>query len=192
MGRTSYGVRGIRLRGDDKVIGMIVAEPGATLITACEAGYGKRTPLEDYPIKGRGGKGVINIRTEGRNGKVVGVALAREGDDVLFITQTGMLVRTPVAEISSMGRNTQGVRLVNLKEADRLVALEIVSEQDLEKYASEDALRAAITPEPSKNGARAELDGADGRLEDDEEEIDEAVEEDELDETEVDETDDLE
>jgi DNA gyrase subunit A len=84
---------------------------------------------------------VINIRTEGRNGRVVAVALAREGDDALFITQTGMIVRTPVNEISSMGRNTQGVRLVNLKDGDRLVALEIVSEQDLERYASEAAAR---------------------------------------------------
>jgi DNA gyrase subunit A len=155
MGRTSRGVRGIRLRADDKVVGVVVADPAATLITACAAGYGKRTPLEDYPIKGRGGQGVINIRTEGRNGEVVGVALAREGDDVLFITQMGMLVRTPIAEISSMGRNTQGVRLVNLKDGDRLTALEIVSEQDLEKYSAADAIRPARvgTPPP------LELDG---------------------------------
>jgi DNA gyrase subunit A len=137
MGRTTQGVRGIRLRSGDRVVGVVVADPAATLITGCEAGYGKRTPVEDYPVQGRGGQGVINIRTEGRNGDVVGVGLAREGDEVLFITQTGMLVRTPVAEISTMGRNTQGVRLVNLKEGDRLVALEIVSEQDLEKYAAE-------------------------------------------------------
>jgi len=143
------------LRAYDKVVGVVVADPAATLITACAAGYGKRTPLEDYPIKGRGGQGVINIRTEGRNGEVVGVALAREGDDVLFITQMGMLVRTPIAEISSMGRNTQGVRLVNLKDGDRLTALEIVSEQDLEKYSAADAIRPARvgTPPP------LELDG---------------------------------
>ena len=137
MGRTAQGVRGIRLRQGDRVVGVVVADPAATLITGCGAGYGKRTPVEDYPVQGRGGQGVINIRTEGRNGDVVGVGLAREGDEVLFITQTGMLVRTPVSEISTMGRNTQGVRLVNLKEGDRLVALEIVSEQDLEKYAAE-------------------------------------------------------
>jgi DNA gyrase subunit A len=135
MGRTAQGVRGIRLRSGDRLVGVVVADPTATLITGCEAGFGKRTPVEDYPVQGRGGQGVINIRTEGRNGDVVGVGLARDGDECLFITQTGMLVRTPVAEISTMGRNTQGVRLVNLKDADRLVALEIVSEQDLEKYA---------------------------------------------------------
>jgi DNA gyrase subunit A len=173
MGRTSYGVRGIRLLEDDKVVGVVVADPAATLITGCETGYGKRTPLEDYPIKGRGGQGVINIRTEGRNGKVVGVALAREGDDVLFITETGMLVRTPIAEISSMGRNTQGVRLVNLKEGDRLVALEIVSEQDLERYATEDAEQpvrqngpaGAVGEDASTNGAAAWSE--DGQAEDD-------------------------
>jgi DNA gyrase subunit A len=168
MGRTSRGVRGIRLLAEDTVVGVVVADPKATLITGCEAGYGKRTPLEDYPIKGRGGQGVINIRTEGRNGHVVGVALAREGDDVLFITQMGMLVRTPVSEISSMGRNTQGVRLVNLKDGDKLVALEIVSEQDLEKYAAEDAIRPARTgtPVPLELDGK-EMDEGDGEEEDD-------------------------
>jgi DNA gyrase subunit A len=140
MGRTVYGVRGIRLLGDDYVVGLVVAhDSDATVITGCQAGHGKRTSLTDYPIKGRGGQGVINIKTGERNGRVVGVALAKAGDDVLFITQTGMLVRTPVAEISEMGRNTQGVRLVNLKEADQLVALEVVSEDDLERYATEEA-----------------------------------------------------
>jgi DNA gyrase subunit A len=152
MGRTAQGVRGIRLRSGDRVVGVVVADPTATLITGCEAGYGKRTPVEDYPVQGRGGQGVINIRTEGRNGDVVGVGLARDGDEVLFITQTGMLVRTPVAEISTMGRNTQGVRLVNLKEADRLVALEIVSEQDLEKYAAEVPVSQAA-PQTALDGA---------------------------------------
>ncbi len=147
MGRTSYGVRGIRLLGDDYVVGLVVAhDPDATVITGCQAGHGKRTKLEDYPIKGRGGQGVINIKTEGRNGRVVAVALAKPGDDVLFITQTGMLVRTPVSEISEMGRNTQGVRLVNLKDGDRLVALEVVSEGDLERYATEETTRERKRP----------------------------------------------
>jgi DNA gyrase subunit A len=138
MGRTSYGVRGIKLLGEDKVVGVVVAnDENATLITGCENGFGKRTLVSEYPIKGRGGQGVIDIKTTDRNGAVVAVALAREGDDVLFITHTGMLVRTPAADISTIGRNTQGVRLVNLKEGDKLVSLEIVSEADLEKYASE-------------------------------------------------------
>jgi DNA gyrase subunit A len=181
MGRTAQGVRGIRLRPGDRVVGVVVADPTATLITGCAAGYGKRTPAQDYPVQGRGGQGVINIRTEGRNGDVVGVGLARDGDEVLFITQTGMLVRTPVSEISTMGRNTQGVRLVNLKEGDRLVALEIVSEQDLEKYAAETSAASAL-PESAAaaSGAvasDAEADAESAVDEDGEGESDEPAEE---------------
>jgi DNA gyrase subunit A len=139
MGRTARGVRGIRLKGDDRVVGMIVASDNATVLTATGRGYGKRTPLDDYPIKGRGGQGVINIRCSKRNGKVVGVSLCTEGDDVMFITESGMIVRTEVNMISTMGRNTQGVRLVNLKSDDQLVAIEVVSEADIEKYAVEAA-----------------------------------------------------
>ena len=135
MGRTSRGVRGIKLLEGDRVVGMVVADPEAFLLTACEHGHGKRTPITDYPIKGRGGQGVINVRTEGRNGKVVSVKLASEGDDAMFITESGMIVRTSVSEIGTMGRATQGVRLVNLKKEDRLVALEVISEGDLEREA---------------------------------------------------------
>ncbi|MDP6762675.1 MAG: DNA gyrase subunit A [Planctomycetota bacterium] len=135
MGRTARGVRGIRLRGDDRVVGMVVADTQASLLTGTENGHGKRTPVEQYPIKGRGGQGVIDIRTTARNGPVVGVGLCRDGDDVMFITGSGMMVRTPCADLSVMGRNTQGVRLVNLKSDDRLVALDVVCESDLERYA---------------------------------------------------------
>ncbi len=146
MGRTSYGVRGIRLRSEDRVVGMVVArDPEAFLLTACEHGHGKRTRVADYPVKGRGGQGVINIRTEGRNGEVVGIALCKEEDDVMFITQGGMIVRSPVADSRPMGRNTQGVILVDLKEGDRLVGLEVVTSEDLEYYSQNGAL-----PEPSR------------------------------------------
>ncbi|MFN0007449.1 MAG: DNA gyrase subunit A [Planctomycetota bacterium] len=173
MGRSAQGVRGIRLREGDQVVGVVVADPAATLITGCEFGHGKRTPIEDYPVQGRGGQGVINIRSEGRNGEVVGIGLAREGDDVLFITQTGMLVRTPVAEISRIGRNTQGVRLVNLKEGDRLVALEIVSEQDLEKYAEESSGRregASTSARPPEKSEAVETEDAESDAAEDSEE----------------------
>jgi DNA gyrase subunit A len=136
MGRTARGVRGVRLREGDRVVGSVIASGDATVLTATEFGYGKRTPLADYPIKGRGGQGVINIRCTERNGGVIGVSLCAEGDDVMFITQSGMIVRTPASEISSIGRNTQGVRLVRLKKEDRLVAIEVVSESDIEQYAS--------------------------------------------------------
>ena len=139
MGRTARGVRGIRLKAEDTVVGMVVASSDATVLTATARGYGKRTPLSDYPIKGRGGQGVINIRCSERNGNVVGASLCKEGDDVMYITQSGMIVRTEVGAISTMGRNTQGVRLVNLKADDELVAIEVVSEDDIEKYAMDAA-----------------------------------------------------
>ncbi|MFT4541578.1 MAG: DNA gyrase subunit A [Planctomycetota bacterium] len=142
MGRTTRGVRGMRLLGDDEVIGMAVVDAATGsdryMLTACETGFGKRTPIAEYPIKGRGGQGVINIQTKGRNGLVVSVALCQEGDDAMFITESGMIVRTGVDEMRPMGRNTQGVRLVNLKSEDRLVSLEVISEKDLEKFSSEE------------------------------------------------------
>jgi DNA gyrase subunit A len=136
MGRTSRGVRGIRLKGEDRVIGLIVSdtEAGQTVFTATERGYGKRTPVEEYPIKGRGGQGVINIKTGGRNGLAVGIALCADGDDVMFVTAGGMIVRSPVADMRPMGRGTQGVRVVNLKDGDQLVAIEIVHADDLEAF----------------------------------------------------------
>jgi DNA gyrase subunit A len=137
MGRTARGVRGIRLRGDDEVVGMIVAEQGADLLTACENGHGKRTSLEDYPIKGRGGQGVISIRTTARNGRVVAIRQCRAEDDAMLITERGMIVRSHVAGIPCIGRNTQGVRIVNLRKDDHLVAIEVVSEADLERFNSQ-------------------------------------------------------
>ena len=136
MGRTSRGVRGIKLVGEDSVVAMAVADPDAYLLVACEKGHGKRTKLSDYPVKGRGNQGVISIQTKGRNGPVVSSVLCRDGDEALYISENGMLVRTPVSDVSTMGRNTQGVKLVNLKSNDRLVGLEIVSESDLEQYAA--------------------------------------------------------
>ena len=138
MGRTSRGGKGVKLLGDDKVVGMVVAEPDAFLLTATVNGYGKRTPLSDYPIKGRGGQGVIDIRTTDRNGEVVMAKFCREQDHAMFITESGMIVRTTVEDVSTVGRNTQGVRLVNLKNDDRLVSVEIVSNEDLERFGDEE------------------------------------------------------
>jgi len=177
MGRTSYGVRGIRLRGEDVVVAMIVAAPETFLLTACETGNGKRTPIDDYPIKGRGGLGVINIRTEGRNGRVVGMLLCRANDEVMFITQSGMIVRSPVADMRPMGRNTQGVRLVNLKEDDKLVAIELVSAEDLEQYAATARVRPVPPIDMSPDDEPEDVDDVDDT--DDEPEADEAGDDDE-------------
>jgi len=127
---------------------MAVADPEAHLLVACENGHGKRTAIADYPVKGRGNQGVISIQANSRNGRVISSVLCHEGDDALYISEGGMLVRTPVADVSVMGRNTQGVKLVNLKSGDKLVGLEVVSESDLEQYAA-------------KSGADAEGGGAD-------------------------------
>ena len=104
----------------DEVVGMAVIprEEPATLLTVCEKGYGKRTPTSDYPTKNRGGKGVITIKTTERNGKVVGLRLVTDDDDLMLITDGGKLIRMPVAGIPTIGRNTQGVRLIRLEAAE--------------------------------------------------------------------------
>ena len=158
MGRTSRGVRGIKLLGDDEVVAMAVADPEAYLLVACEKGHGKRTPIVDYPVKGRGNQGVISVQTKGRNGRVVSSVLCHEGDDALYISEGGMLVRTPVCDVSVMGRNTQGVKLVNLKAEDRLVGLEVVSESDLEQYAARSGADALQAPEEESEGEPADVD----------------------------------
>ncbi len=131
MGRVSRGVIGIRLRQDDSVVGMVVAEEGAALFTVCENGYGKRTALESYREQGRGGIGVKNIKTTERNGKVVAMKAVKGDDDLMLITAGGMVIRTGLSELRSVGRNTQGVRLIKLKPGDKLVAAETIgADQD--------------------------------------------------------------
>ncbi len=129
MGRVSRGVRGIRLGEGQSVIAMILANEGCVL-TATENGYGKRTPIDDYPVYGRGGQGVIAIQTSERNGAVVGAVLVSEDDEMMLITDGGTLVRSRVAEVSTMGRNTQGVRLINLTKEEKLIGVERIAESD--------------------------------------------------------------
>ncbi|HEX7599887.1 MAG TPA: DNA gyrase C-terminal beta-propeller domain-containing protein, partial [Polyangia bacterium] len=131
MGRTARGVRGIRLRDkDDYVIGMAALPPDrpATLLTVCEHGFGKRTTTSDYPTKNRGGKGVITIKATERNGKVIGLRLVTDEDDLMLITSGGKLIRMPVNGIPTIGRNTQGVRLIRLDENETVMAMERLAE----------------------------------------------------------------
>jgi DNA gyrase subunit A len=131
MGRAARGVNGIRLRPKDNVIGMVVVEEKAALLTVCEEGYGKRTGFENYRTQSRGGVGLINIKTSDRNGKVVALKAVQHADELMLITAMGIVMRTGLDEIRSIGRNTQGVRLIKLKDGDKLVAAEkIVSEED--------------------------------------------------------------
>ncbi|MEK8018492.1 MAG: DNA gyrase subunit A [Candidatus Parabeggiatoa sp.] len=124
ISRTARGVRGIRLVDDDQVISLIITRIGGTILTATVNGFGKRTPIDDYPAKGRGGKGVIAIKTSERNGKVIGAVQVEDDDDIMLISNRGTLVRTPVTGISIVSRNTQGVNLIRLKEQEQLVGLE--------------------------------------------------------------------
>ena len=130
MGRNARGVRGIRIVGQHKLISLIVPEEEAFMLTASEFGYGKRTPMSEFPIKGRATQGVIAIQASDRNGKIVGATQVVEDDQVMLISDQGTLVRTSVSEISVQGRNTQGVRLIAVRENERLVGLERVVETD--------------------------------------------------------------
>jgi DNA gyrase subunit A len=131
MGRVSRGVRGIKLRPKDSVVDMVVAEEKASLLTVCEKGYGKRTSLENYRTQNRGGVGLINIKTTARNGKVVALKAIQGKDDLMMITANGIIIRTGLEKIRSIGRNTQGVRLIKLKAGDKLVAAEKISPEDV-------------------------------------------------------------
>jgi DNA gyrase subunit A len=125
MGRTAGGVRGIRLPEGEEVISLLViSDEQSMVLTASQNGYGKRTPVDDFPIHGRGGQGVIALQITERNGRVVGALLVKPEDEIMLISSSGTLVRTPVSDISIQGRNTQGVRLIRLDEGDRLVGME--------------------------------------------------------------------
>ena len=126
MGRTAAGVRGIKLQDDQKMVGLIVVEDG-DILSVTENGYGKRTEADEYPTYGRGGQGVVSIKTSDRNGAVVGAVQVVEDNEIMLISDGGVLVRTPVGDISVMSRNTQGVRLIRLAEDEKLVELERIA-----------------------------------------------------------------
>ncbi len=135
MGRAARGVRGLTLKEGQSVVSLIIACPDSVseesaVLTATANGYGKRTPLVDYPTHNRGGQGVISIQVTERNGPVVGACIVGEDDEVMLITTSGTLVRTRVKEISVVGRNTQGVRLIETSEGEQLAGIEKVAESD--------------------------------------------------------------
>jgi DNA gyrase subunit A len=130
MGRTAYGVRGITLRDDDVVVAMEVVRPGGTLLTVTEQGFGKRTEIEEYRVQSRGGVGIINIASTDRNGPVVGVAYVQDGDELLLITQQGMILRMQAADVRAIGRATQGVTLIDIEADDKVVSVAKLAEKD--------------------------------------------------------------
>jgi len=139
MGRTARGVRGMKLPDNAKVIQMLVAEEDCSILTATENGYGKRTAVEDHPLRGRGGQGVISIQMSERNGEVVSAVPVIEGDEVMLISKGGTLIRTGVDDIRIMGRNTQGVRLIRLDDKETLVGLQRIVELDVDDDELEDS-----------------------------------------------------
>lgn len=132
MGRTARGVRGMRLQGEQRIISMLIPESDAQVLTASENGYGKRTHLSEYPLRGRGGQGVIAMVTNDRNGPLIGAIQVQEGEEIMLISDQGTLVRTRVDEVSSQGRNTQGVTLIRLTNGEALVGLERVQEPSVD------------------------------------------------------------
>jgi DNA gyrase subunit A len=130
MGRSAYGVRGVTLRDADYVVAMEAVRAGGTLLTVTEQGYGKRTEIEEYRVQSRGGVGVINIATTERNGKVVGVAYVQDGDELLLITQQGMILRMQTNDVRAIGRATQGVRLIDIEGDDKVVSIAKLVEKD--------------------------------------------------------------
>jgi DNA gyrase subunit A len=130
MGRVAYGVRGISLRDDDYVVAMEVVNTSGTLLTVTERGYGKRTEIEEYRLTGRGGFGVINIATSERNGPVVGIAYVEEGDELLVITQQGMIIRMQTNDVRAIGRATQGVKLIDIDGDDKVVSIARLVEKE--------------------------------------------------------------
>ncbi len=140
-------MRGITLREGDRVVGMEVLEKEGALLTVAEKGLGKRTPIAEYREQGRGGLGVINLKVTERTGRVVGVAQVLPGDQVMLMTQEGMLIRTAVDGIREIGRSTQGVKLIDLEGEDRLVAIAKVAEREEERS----------SPEPDDDGAQGSI-----------------------------------
>jgi DNA gyrase subunit A len=128
MGRTATGVRGIRLQEGQKVVSLIVPQGDGAILTATENGFGKRTPVDDYPAKSRATQGVVSIKVSERNGKVVGAVQVNDSDEIMLISDKGTLVRTRVEEVSTVGRNTQGVRLIRTIEGEHVVALQRIDE----------------------------------------------------------------
>src|SRR6185503_3697433 len=133
MGRNAYGVRGISLRDDDEVVAMEVLASGGTILSVTEQGYGKRTELDEYRVQSRGGVGIINIQTSERNGKVIGVTQVTDDAELMLITQQGKILRMAAKDIRTIGRATQGVKLIDIEGDDRAVSIARLAEKDEEE-----------------------------------------------------------
>ena len=172
IGRTGTGVRGIKLEGDQKVVSLIVPKNDGPILTITENGYGKRTALDEYPAKSRATKGVVSIKVSERNGPVVGAVQVEEQDEIMLITDNGTLVRTRVGEVSVIGRNTQGVRIIRTIEGEHVVALQRIDEiEEVETYEldenGEPMLTQAVEGEQVDTPESSESEGEDSALDND-------------------------
>jgi DNA gyrase subunit A len=129
-GRIATGVRGMRLAEGDQIVGVEVLSHGQTLFAVTEHGYGKRTSIDEYPVQKRGGKGVISIKTTERNGLVVAIVLVSEDDDLMLMTNIGKVIRMPIGSISVISRNTQGVKVMGMESAERVVGAARLAEKE--------------------------------------------------------------
>jgi DNA gyrase subunit A len=158
MGRTAFGVKGITLEDGDEVVGADVVEKNSTILTVTENGYGKRTEEGEYRVQGRGGKGIIDIKTSDRNGRVAGLVQVKDGDELMLLTSGGVLIRIPAKDVSVIGRNTQGVRLITLDKAEEKVAsLSALPEVNLNPEAVAQA--SAPAPAGESNGSADNVPG---------------------------------
>ena len=151
MGRNAAGVRGIQLEPDDALVAVDVVTAEATLLAVAERGLGKRTTVDEYRITGRGGKGIITMNVTERGGRVVGVRMVRDDDHVMLITDGGKVIRMPVGDISVIGRNTQGVRLIELAEGEKVVGLACVAEKDGDEGGGKDP---SLPPDDAAGGGK--------------------------------------
>ncbi|MGN6104402.1 MAG: DNA gyrase C-terminal beta-propeller domain-containing protein, partial [Kofleriaceae bacterium] len=165
-GRTAAGVRGISLREGDRLVGMVTfpRESSATLMTVCERGYGKRTPLSDYPTKNRGGKGVIAIKTTARNGQVAATRIVADDDHLILISDRGKLIRIRMSDVSIQGRATQGVRVMRVDDGEHVAAIERLAEGD------ESGIETATPIEAADDGDTIPNDSLEDEVLDDEDE----------------------
>lgn len=161
MGRTSRGVRGIRLAEGQRVVGMVIPMENGQVLTVSENGYGKRTEVGEFPAKGRGSQGVIGMQTTERNGQLVGAVQVFDGEEIMLISDQGTMVRTRVDEVSVLSRNTQGVRLIKLKEGERMQGLERIEESADENAKRELARAEAAEGEEALDDSAASDDVVD-------------------------------
>jgi DNA gyrase subunit A len=165
MGRTARGVRGIRLAEGHCLISLVVPKDGSKILTVSENGYGKRSETSEFPVKGRGTKGVIGMTTSDRNGSLVGAEQVWDGDEMMLISSQGTAVRTRVEEVGVQGRNTQGVRVIRTREGEALVSVSRIAEDDIDTsdpdtMSSEDVSADGAVVDSGAQGAAVAEDAA--------------------------------